>query len=68
METQKKYIIPSNELAEQLREENNSYIVTRYKRFYDTYSRLNFTSNREKYIKYKPEELSLRLKEFFTAY
>ncbi len=67
-EVQTKYIIPTPELADQLREENNSYIVTKYKKFYDSYARLNFATNRDKYIKYTPEELSLKLKDFFASY
>jgi hypothetical protein len=67
-EIQTKYTIPTPELADQLREENNSYIVTKYKKFYDTYARLNFATNRDKYIKYTPEDLSLKLREFFSSY
>jgi hypothetical protein len=58
----------SPELANQLRRENSEYIVKRYKQFYDTYSRLSFTTNRDKYIKYTPEELNAKMNEFFNSY
>lgn len=69
-ETQKKFYIPAEqiELAEILRQDNTIYIISQYKRFYDTYSKINFATNREKYIKYSPEELSAKIKEFFSAY
>lgn len=68
VETQTKYYIPSPELANQLRRENGEYIVKKYKQFFDTYSRLNFATNREKYIKYTPEELNAKMNEFFNSY
>ena len=69
-ETQKKYYIPAEqaELAEILRQDNSIYINGQYRRFYDTYSRLNFATNREKYIKYSPEDLGNKIRDFFSAY
>jgi exocyst complex protein 7 len=69
-DTQKRYYIPVEQadLAKMLREDNIVYIIGQYKRFYDAYSRLNFATNRDKYIKYAPEVLAARLREFFTAY
>jgi len=69
-ETQKKFYIPSEqaELAEILRQDNIIYIISQYKRFYSTYSKMNFASNREKYVKYTPEELTVMMREFFSAY
>lgn len=69
-ESQKKFYIPSEqvELAESLRQDNRIYIISQYKRFYDTYSRLNFATNREKYIKYTPDDLANKIREFFSAY
>ncbi len=69
-ETQKKFYIPSEqaELAEILRQDNIIYIVSQYKRFYSTFSKMNFATNREKYVKYTPEELTVMMREFFSAY
>jgi phage antirepressor YoqD-like protein len=69
-ETQKSYYIPVEQadLAKILREDNCLYIVTQYKRFYDSYSNLNFATNKDKYVKYTPEALGAHIREFFTAY
>ena len=69
-ETQKRYYIPVEQadLAKMLREDNCVYIIGQYKKFYDTYSKLNFATHREKYVKYSPELLAVRIREFFTAY
>lgn len=69
-ETQKKYYIPSEqvELAQMIRQDNMVYIVTQYKRFYDIYSKVNFATNREKYLRYTPELLGARMREFFSAF
>jgi hypothetical protein len=56
------------DLAKMVRQDNSVYIIGQYKRFYDAYAKLNFATNREKYVKYKPEELDARMREFFTAY
>lgn len=68
-ETQKRFYIPAEqtELAEILRQDNTIYIISQYKRFYDTYARLNFATNRDKYVKYAPEELAAKIREFFSA-
>ena len=50
-----------------LRDDNMVYVVGQYKRFYDTYASLDFASNRAKYVKYTPEMLSARIREFFSA-
>ena len=55
------------DLAQMLRDDNIVYVVGQYKRFYDSYSNVNFTSNRDKYLRYTPEMLSARIREFFTA-
>jgi hypothetical protein len=69
-EAQKSYYIPNEQkdLAQMLREDNSLYIVGQYKKFYDVYSRLNFATNKDKYVKYSPELLGARIREFFTAY
>ena len=69
-ETQKKYYIPAEqaELAKMLREDNTIYICGQYKRFYDTYGSIGFATNKNKYVKYEPDVLAARIREFFTAY
>ena len=68
-EKQKNYYIPGEQadLAKMLRDDNMVYVVGQYKRFYDTYASLDFASNRAKYVKYTPEMLSARIREFFSA-
>lgn len=68
-EAQRNYCIPIEQadLAQMLRQDNILYIVTQYKRFYDTYSKYNFATNRDKYIRYTPEMLEARMREFFSA-
>jgi exocyst complex protein 7 len=68
-ERQKRYYIPAeqSELAQILRQDNDIYIVTQYKKFYDAYSNLDFATNKDKYVRYSPELLSARLREFFTG-
>ena len=65
---QGKYYIPSNEFANKLREESINYILKRYKPFHETYSNVNFSTNKEKYIKYKPEDVAHKLKNIFCEY
>ena len=69
-EAQKKYYIPAEqaELAKMIREDNTLYIIGQYKRFYDAYGSINFATNKSKYVKYAPDELGARIREFFTAY
>ncbi len=68
-ESQKKFYIPSEqaELAEILRQDNIIYIISQYKRFYETYAKINFATNREKYVKYTPDELTAMMRGFFSA-
>ena len=69
-ETQKRYYIPAEqaELAKMLREDNSIYIIGQYKRFYDLYGSIGFATNKSKYVKYEPDVLGARIREFFTAY
>lgn len=69
-ETQKNYKIPAeqSELARELIVDNDFFISSQYKQFYETYSRMAFTANREKYVKYTPEDLKVRFQEFFSGY
>jgi exocyst complex component 7 len=68
-ETQRQYFIPAgqNELAVKLRGNNNLIVISQYKRFYQRYATINFATNRDKYVKYTPEELERRMNEFFTG-
>ena len=68
-ETQKRYYIPAeqNELARELIVDNYFFISSQYKQFYETYARLNFATNKDKYVRYTPENLKSRFQEFFSA-
>jgi exocyst complex component 7 len=61
-ETQKSYCIPSEqtELAKELIVDNDYFISSHYKQFYETFARMNFAKNKEKYVKYTPEDLKYR--------
>ena len=69
-ETQIRYYIPSeqSELADMMRQDNILYVNSQYKKFYETYSNLNFATNKDKYVKYSPELLAARMREFFNAF
>ena len=51
-----------------MRQDNILYVNSQYKKFYETYSNLNFATNKDKYVKYSPELLAARMREFFNAF
>jgi len=61
-ETQKMYYIPAEqfELAKELIVDNDFYISSQYKQFFESFARMNFATNKEKYVKYTPEDLKSR--------
>ncbi|XP_059167515.1 exocyst complex component 7-like [Physella acuta] len=64
---QKTYAMPDSELRTALINENKEYMVPRYTLFYNKYCQLNFTKNRNKYIKYQPSDVAALLEKFFDA-
>ncbi|RNA04662.1 exocyst complex component 7 [Brachionus plicatilis] len=69
-EAQKRYYIPGeqHDLAEEIRQDNVLYVGLQYQKFFEMYSRYNFATNRDKYVKYTPDALNAMLREFFTAF
>ncbi|CAF0945163.1 unnamed protein product, partial [Brachionus calyciflorus] len=59
-EAQKRYYIPveQNELADEIRQDNVLYVGSQYQKFYNIYSKINFATNKDKYVKYTPEALN----------
>ncbi|XP_055876653.1 exocyst complex component 7-like isoform X1 [Biomphalaria glabrata] len=64
---QKTYAMPDSELKSALIAENKDYMIPRYTMFYNKYSHLNFTKNRNKYIKYQPSDVAALLDKFFSS-
>ncbi|XP_019875893.1 exocyst complex component 7 [Aethina tumida] len=62
---QRGYSIPDIQLRESIKRDNKELIIPKYNAFYNKYSVLNFTKNPEKYIKHKPDEVSLIIDRFF---
>ncbi|KAK7469684.1 hypothetical protein BaRGS_00036313 [Batillaria attramentaria] len=64
---QKGYAIPDLELRKRLIQENREFLMPRYQMFHTKYSGLNFTRNRQKYVKYDVEAVGKMLDSFFDA-
>ncbi|CAG5116997.1 unnamed protein product [Candidula unifasciata] len=64
---QKTYAMPDSELRASLVAENKEYMVPRYTLFYNKYCNLNFSKNKNKYIKYQPSDVAALLDKFFDA-
>ncbi|XP_018323971.1 exocyst complex component 7 isoform X2 [Agrilus planipennis] len=64
---QRSYSIPDIELRESLKRDNKEYIIPKYNAFYEMYSLLPFSKNPEKYVKYKPDEVSAMIDRFFDV-
>lgn len=64
---QKAYAIPDVELRETLKRDNKEFILQKYAIFYDKYLNTSFTKNPEKYLKYKPADVSNMIDNFFDA-
>ncbi|KAF5280786.1 hypothetical protein FQA39_LY17967 [Lamprigera yunnana] len=64
---QRSYSIPDVELRESLKRDNKEYIVPKYNAFYEMYSNVHFSKNVEKYVRYKPDEVSALIDRFFDV-
>jgi hypothetical protein len=49
----------------QLREDSKQLVLPKYRRFYESYESLPFTTNKGKYVKYAPQMLEDMLGKFF---
>jgi len=65
--TQKAYAVPDVELRESLKRDNKEFILPKYTMFYEKYIDAGFTKNIDKYIKYKPSDISNTIDTFFDA-
>ncbi|XP_067005979.1 exocyst complex component 7 isoform X2 [Anabrus simplex] len=61
------YSIPDVELRESLKRDNKEYILPKYHAFYEKFSKVPFTKNPEKYIKYTPAQVSAMIDQFFDV-
>ncbi|KAH9251308.1 hypothetical protein BASA81_010866 [Batrachochytrium salamandrivorans] len=66
-QTQKAYAIPDVELRAQVVKEVKQVLLPMYNRFYDRYIETDFSKNKEKYIKYDKDTLTVTLEKFFDA-
>ncbi|KAB0800034.1 hypothetical protein PPYR_07914 [Photinus pyralis] len=64
---QRSYSIPDVELRESLKRDNKEYIVPKYNAFYELYGSMHFSKNPDKYVKYKPDEVSAMIDRFFDV-
>ncbi|KAI8928584.1 Cullin repeat-like-containing domain protein [Entophlyctis helioformis] len=66
-QTQKAYAIPDVELRAQVVKEVKQVLLPMYNRFHDRYTEVEFSKNKEKYIKYDKDALAQTLDKFFDA-
>jgi len=64
---QKGYAIPDAELREAMKMDNRNFILDKYRLFWNKYANVNFTKNREKYVKYTVADVSHIIDEFFDS-
>ncbi|KAK7861732.1 hypothetical protein R5R35_008704 [Gryllus longicercus] len=61
------YSIADVELRESLKRDNKEFICPKYNAFYEKFTKVSFTKNPEKYIKYTPEQVSTMIDQFFDV-
>ena len=64
---QKNFAVPDPDLREKLRRDNKDFVLPHYRTFYKKYSKLPFTKNPEKYVKYSEHDISAFIDRFFDA-
>lgn len=64
---QQNYAVPDPELRSNLQKASKDYIVPKYREFYDKYSRVSFTKNTDKYVKYTPDAVADLIDNFFDV-
>ncbi|CAD5111361.1 DgyrCDS677 [Dimorphilus gyrociliatus] len=64
---QKAYSVPDPELKDLLRTENQNRILPLYESFLRKYEDCGFTKNKEKYVKYRVEDIKRSMSQFFSA-
>lgn len=64
---QRTFSVPDIELRESLKRGNKECILPKYSRFYDRYSGVSFSKNRERYIRFTPAQISVMVDGFFDT-
>lgn len=64
---QKAYSVPDPELKQSLKIENQNRILPLYESFLRKYEDCGFTKNKEKYVKYRVEDIKRSMEQFFSA-
>ena len=64
---QKGYAIPDQDLRESLKADNKHFVCPPYKIFLEKYEKMNFTKNKDKYIKYSVEDVEKIINQFFDT-
>ena len=57
--------VPDVLLREGLKRDNAENLIPQYNAFFEVFADVNFSKNPEKYIKYKPHEVSAMLNKLF---
>ncbi|XP_058461983.1 exocyst complex component 7 [Malaya genurostris] len=65
MRTQRAVSVPDVLLREGIKRDNTEHIVPQYNAFFEIYSEVQFSKNPEKYVKYRPTDVTAMLNSFF---
>uniref|UniRef100_A0A1Q3FD21 Exocyst complex component 7 n=1 Tax=Culex tarsalis TaxID=7177 RepID=A0A1Q3FD21_CULTA len=63
--TQRAVSVPDVLLREGIKRDNTEHIVPQYNAFFEIYSEVQFSKNPEKYVKYRPTDVTAMLNSFF---
>ncbi|PIK53944.1 putative exocyst complex component 7 [Apostichopus japonicus] len=65
--TQKCYAIADRQLREFIRRDNKEFIIPQYTKFWNRYIQIDFSKNKDKYIKYIPTDIEKMMDKFFDV-
>ncbi|PIK33786.1 hypothetical protein BSL78_29403, partial [Apostichopus japonicus] len=65
--TQKCYAIADRQLREFIRRDNKEFIIPQYTKFWNRYIQIDFSKNKDKYIKYLPSDIEKMMDKFFDV-
>lgn len=63
--TQRGISVPDVQLREGLKRDNSEHIIPQYNAFFELYSDVQFSKNPEKYVRYRPQDVSAMLNNLF---
>ncbi|EAT38259.1 AAEL009832-PA [Aedes aegypti] len=63
--TQRAISVPDVLLREGIKRDNTEHIIPQYNAFFEIYSDVQFSKNPEKYVKYRPTDVTAMLNSFF---